>query len=42
VQQLLDSRSLALPLYYDAQQDAALLRSRQQWPVLWRMAQGSA
>lgn len=42
VQQLLDSRGLALPLYYDAHQDAAQQRSRQQWPGLWRLAQAGA
>ena len=35
VQQLLDSRSLALPLYYDAQQDAALLPGLLQGLARW-------
>lgn len=41
VQLLLDNCGFTLPLYYDAHQEAALQRSHQEWPGLWRLAQVS-
>jgi hypothetical protein len=38
VQTLLDTEHSPLELYFDAQRVAACLRSRTDWPRLWRLA----